>query len=72
MININKDEGNIKIELEVKEYIGGGGGGDGNIRDYNKLVNKPQINGITLEENKTLEELGIAPLEDCVIIQGTL
>lgn len=72
MISINKDLENVKIELDVKEYIGVGGGGDGDSRDYEKLVNKPQINGVTLEGNKTLEELGIPTFEDYVIIQGTL
>lgn len=28
-------------------------------KDYNKLANKPQIGGVTLEGNKTLEELGL-------------
>lgn len=72
MILVNKDSDNVKIKLEVKEYIGGGGGGDGNSRDYNKLVNKPQINGITIEGNKTLEELGISQVEDYALIQGIL
>jgi hypothetical protein len=30
--------------------------------DYNKLVNKPQIEGNTLENNKTFDELGMTPL----------
>lgn len=29
--------------------------------DYSKLSNKPSINDVTLEGNKTLEELGIQP-----------
>lgn len=40
--------------------------------NYNLLKNKPQINGVTLEGNKTLEELGIEPTEDYTIIQGIL
>lgn len=28
-------------------------------KDYNKLINKPSINNVTLEGNKTLEELEI-------------
>lgn len=28
-------------------------------KDYNKLINKPLINNVTLEGNKTLEELEI-------------
>ena len=61
----------MKIELEIKDYIGGAGG-DKNNRDYEQLFNKPQINGVTLEGNKTLEELGITQVEDYVMIQGTL
>lgn len=32
------------------------------LKDYNILINKPQINGITLQGNKTSEELGIPVL----------
>lgn len=32
--------------------------------DYNKLQNKPQINGVTLEENKTSSDLGLQPSGD--------
>ena len=70
MIEMNVDRQKIPIALDVKEYIGGCQPGES--KDYNKLVNKPQINGVTLEGNKTLEELGIASIEDYVIIQGTL
>ncbi|MCR5816842.1 MAG: hypothetical protein K6F91_08175 [Ruminococcus sp.] len=30
--------------------------------DYNKFVNKPQIEGNTLENDKTFDDLGMAPL----------
>lgn len=30
--------------------------------DYNKLINKPQIEGHTLENDKTFDELGMTPL----------
>lgn len=36
-----------------------GGGGTGGTTDYLDLTNKPQINGITLEGNKTNADLGI-------------
>lgn len=39
-------------------------GGIGSTKDYNKLTNKPKINDITLEDNKTLDELGIQPEGD--------
>ena len=30
--------------------------------DYNKLVNKPQVEGHTLEGDKTFDDLGMKPL----------
>ncbi|MBQ1528236.1 hypothetical protein IIZ77_01140, partial [Candidatus Saccharibacteria bacterium] len=33
-------------------------------RDYNKSFNKPQINGVTLEGDKTSEELKLASEQD--------
>lgn len=38
---------------------GGTGGGSGGTTNYNDLTNKPSINGVTLEGNKTSEDLGI-------------
>lgn len=35
-----------------------------NTDNYNSLTNKPKINGITLSENKTAEELGLASKKD--------
>lgn len=35
------------------------GGGSGGTTNYNSLNNKPQINGVTLQGNKTTQELGI-------------
>lgn len=40
----------------VKKHSGGGGGGTTN---YSELSNKPQINGVTLDGNKTSEDLNI-------------
>lgn len=40
---------------------GGGGSSEGGTTDYNKLENKPSINGVTLSQNKTLKDLGIQP-----------
>ena len=34
-------------------------GGSGGTTDYELLINKPQINGVTLEDNKSLADLGI-------------
>lgn len=36
----------------------GGGGGTGGTTNYEKLSNKPQLNGVTLEGNKTLDQVG--------------
>ena len=41
--------------------IAEGGGGGGGTTDYDKLNNKPQINGTTLSGNKTTAQLGLAP-----------
>lgn len=36
-----------------------GGGGSGGTTNYTSLTNKPKINGVTLEGNKSLEDIGI-------------
>lgn len=41
----------------VKKHSGGGGGGG--TSNYSELSNKPQINGVTLDGNKTSEDLGV-------------
>lgn len=46
-------EGNV---IEKEEPTGGGTGGT---TDYNDLSNKPQLNGVTLEGNKTLDQVGV-------------
>ena len=43
----------------VKITIGGGGGGG--TTDYNQLTNKPSINGVELEGNKTSDDIDVAP-----------
>lgn len=64
-----EDDPNIKTEsvsLGLDVYLDaggsgtGGGGGEGT-SDYNNLENKPKINGVTLQGEKTLESLGIQP-----------
>ena len=42
--------------LKGKINSGGGGGGTTN---YNSLSNKPKLNGVTLEGNKTLDQVGV-------------
>lgn len=39
----------------------GTGGGSGGTTNYNRLTNRPQINGNTLEGNLTAEDLGLQP-----------
>ena len=36
-----------------------GGGGEGGTTDYNALSNKPQINGVALSGNKSLNDIGV-------------
>lgn len=49
-----------KTRLEMYlDYIAQNGGGGGGTTNYNALNNKPQINGVTLQGNKTTQELGI-------------
>lgn len=43
----------------IKIETGGGGGGGTN--DYNQLINKPQINDITVQGNMTSDDLDVAP-----------
>lgn len=38
-----------------------GGGSGGGTTDYNDLSNKPQLGGVTLEGNKTLDDIGAQP-----------
>ena len=58
--------------VESRRGNNSGSSGSSSTDNYNLLKNKPQINGVTLEGNKTLEQLGIEPTEDYTIIQGIL
>lgn len=49
------DEMDLDFESEIRPVIGKG-------LDYASATNKPQINGVTLEGNKTNEELLIGAL----------
>ncbi len=46
--------------LALKEVIEQGGGGGGGTNDYNKLINKPTLNGTTLEGDMTSTDVGVA------------
>lgn len=54
-IDIKEDNINIEIDKNEKVYVRDGTG----TSNYNDLINKPQINGVPLEGNKTLKDLGI-------------
>lgn len=49
----------------------GGGGSPGTV-NYNELRNKPQINGVTLQGNKTASDLGLATMQEVTDIDGML
>lgn len=72
LVSCSCDEGgDADLDLEVVDVatasldIGGGGSGGGSgVGDYALLSNKPRINDIILNENKTAEELGLQPKGD--------
>ena len=45
--------------LSLKEVIEQGGGGGGGTTDYNKLTNKPTINGVEVSGDKTSTDYGL-------------
>lgn len=53
-------EQKIHISLDDRTRVQVGSGSS----DYNELSNKPQINGVTLENNKTAQELNLATNAD--------
>lgn len=42
---------------------------DSGVLDYNKLINKPQINNVELIHNKSFEDLGLISLTNSEILQ---
>lgn len=52
----------------VKSHSGGGGGGG--TSNYNDLSNKPKINGVTLDGNKTSDDLNIGGSVDVIHYVG--
>lgn len=48
-----------QIWATIDELKAGGGGGTGGTTNYENLSNKPQLNGVTLEGNKTLDQVGV-------------
>ena len=49
----------LRKERPIDELKAGGGGGTGGTTNYKNLSNKPQLNGVTLEGNKTLDQVGV-------------
>ena len=70
-VNGGRDENapqGVSLSIDDLSYIKQGSkatdsGGTGTT-DYNELANKPQINNITLESNKTAAQLGLATTSD--------
>lgn len=56
---VKPDGTTIIIDSDGTIHSVGGGGGTGGTTDYNALDNKPQIEGNTLNGNKTADELGL-------------
>ena len=49
----------VQIWAAIDELKAGGGSGTGGTTNYNNLSNKPRLNGVTLEGNKTLDQVGV-------------
>ena len=49
----------VQIWAAIDELKAGSGSGTGGTTNYNNLSNKPQLNGVTLEGNKTLDQVGV-------------
>ncbi len=59
------------LQGSVSSGSGGGGGGGSTETDYRNLTNKPQINGVELDGNKSLSTLGIASASDLATTTAT-
>ena len=59
--NKMNDHEKLSLIASALTQLGGGGGGTTN---YNSLTNKPKVNNVTLQGNKTLSDLGIQPAGD--------
>lgn len=71
LVSCSCDEGGEgDLDLEVVDVetasldVGGGSGGGSSVSDYALLSNKPSINKVVLNGNKTAEELGLQPKGD--------
>lgn len=71
LVSCSCDEGgDSDLDLEVVDVatasldVGGSSGGGSGVSDYALLSNKPRINDVVLNGNKTAEELGLQPKGD--------
>lgn len=71
LVSCSCDEGGEgDLDLEVVDVatasldVGGSSGGGSGVSDYSLLSNKPSINKVILDGNKTAEELGLQPKGD--------
>lgn len=53
-------------------YPMNGGGGEGGTSNYNDLQNKPTLNGVTIEGNKTSEDYGIESADKQEILEQSI
>lgn len=60
-VNIDNKKDNIEVTIENNEKINTGG-----TTNYNDLYNKPQINTISLEGNKTSLQLKLQDYMDAI------
>lgn len=61
-ISINTENENVEVEIEGSDTVS-----TGTTKDYEKLHNKPQIEGVELVENRTFEELGLSKISNTQI-----
>lgn len=62
----NIETASVEIGLDMHVDAGGANAGSGGTTDYAELSNKPSINKVVLEGNKTSEELGLQPQGDYI------
>ena len=55
------ESGSNEVDVETNEVINEG------TRNYNDLTNKPQIEGVTLEGDKTFDELNLTSITNSEI-----
>lgn len=58
----------MAVDIIARAMAANASSGDSKDVDYNSVINKPQINGVTLEGNKTTSDLGIGEI---IELKGT-